>query len=154
MTILPNAPAKRLGAGSEFASLDSLSLQSSRHGRGRVSSVPHDKPRGDLPHFGPRPNSLDFFTQFVSRQKLVSKAGSTFTGLPDSRVKSLAKLGLTSGECRPSLALVECFRMPLQGLTASCYAAGLHCPCKATPSPKSRDLSPAPTYPYEQRQKG
>src|SRR6476646_9637234 len=36
-----------------------------------------------------------------------------------SRVKGLAK---------SSLALVECFRMVLQGLTAWCYAAGLHCP--------------------------
>src|SRR5262249_44329458 len=77
---------------------------------------------------------------------------SVITGLPAPRVKSLAKSNLTLVECRPNLALVECFRMVLEGLTASCYAAGLHCPCKSTPSPKPRDPSPAPTYPYERRQ--
>ena len=71
-------------------------------------------------HLGPRPNSLDSFTQFVSRQKLGSKAGSTITGLPAFRVKSLAKSSLTLVECRPSLALVASFRMVLQALMASC----------------------------------
>ena len=70
------------------------------------------------------------------------RATCTIIGLPAPRVKSLAK---------PSLALVECLRMVRKGLTASWYAAGLHYPCRSTPSLKSRDPSPAPTYPYALR---
>jgi hypothetical protein len=70
----------------------------------------------------------------TSPSMIAERQSSGIIGSPAPRLK-LAKRNLAS---------VECLALALKGLTPSSYAVGLHCPCRSTPSLKSRVWSPAP----------